>query len=167
MKPVFRQLSARELRRLAAKDRRRPPKPRRNEDAHHHMIVGSALVFGPLEAIIDQIEADGTLNCSPRGRPIFRDFKDGHWYDTAAALEGVIAHLEMYETRHGVTLPLDALRQFHRLVDHVMNIPQSLLDALRRDLPAIQRVIALSDPEDVLDLYRQTQIKFEMEALSP
>lgn len=165
MKPSFRQPSTRELRRLAAKDQRRPPKPQRNENVHHHMIIGSALVFGPLEAIIDQIEADGTLNCSPRGRPIFRDFKDGHWYDTAAALEGVIAHLEMYETRHGVQLPLEALRQFHRLVDHVMNIPQSLMDALRRDLPALQRVLALSDPEDVLDLYRQTQVKFAMEAL--
>lgn len=145
MKPNFRQLSARELRRLAAKDRRRPPKPQRNEGPGHHTIVGSALVFGPLEAIVDQIEADGTLNCSPRGRPIFRDFKDGHWYDTAAALEGVIAHLEMYETRHGVTLPLDALR---------------------RDLPALQRVLALSDAGDVLDLYRQTQVKFAMEALA-
>lgn len=164
MKPAFRQLSARELRRLEAKERRSPSKPKRSKGSTP-LIIGSALVFGPLEAILDQLEHDGTLTCSVRGRPMFRDLTDGNWYDTAAALAGVIDHLEMYEIRHKVTLPVEGLRQFHRFVDHGMNIPGSLLDQLRRDLPALQRVMALSNPDDIVDLYRQVQIKIEMEAI--
>lgn len=130
------------------------------------MIIGSALVFGPIQAIIDQLDIDGTLTCSPKGRPMFKEPEYGMWCDTAEALNGMIRHLEMYEVRHGLKLPLDSLRQFQRFVDHVMNIPESLMTALKRDLPVLQRVMALGDPEDILDIFRQTQIKNELEKIN-
>lgn len=166
MKPIGRGPSARELRRqlqrasrMAQTRKRRIPR----EHGNSPMIVGSALVFGPLEAILDQLERDGTLTCDARGVPIFRDTTDGNWYDTAPALGGVIDHLEMYETRHGVTLPIQSLRDLHRRLKVSMPIDNPLMTRLRRDLPTLQRVIATSDPTDVVDLLRQVQIKIELE----
>lgn len=148
--------------RLAASRR---PKRVQREHGHNPMVLGSYLVFSPLQAVIDQMEQDGTLTCSPRGRPMFRDMTDGRWYDTADALAGVIEHLEMYETRHKVTLPIQSLRNLHRRLEVSMPIDEPLMESLKRDVPALQRVIALSDPDDVNDLYRQCLIKTEMEKL--
>jgi hypothetical protein len=142
-------------------------KPYRPRPTRTPLIVGAALVFNPLEAILDQLEAHGTLDCSARGTPMFRDLTDGNWYDTAAALAGVIDHLEMYEIRHGVSLPIESLRRFHRFITHDMPIPSALMGQLRRALPTVQRSIALSDPEDVADLYRQCLIKYEIEKSAP
>lgn len=127
------------------------------------MVLGSAMVFGPLQAIVDQIEADGTLTCDVRGRPMFQEPEKGMWCDTSEALKGMINHMEMYEVRHKVTLPLESLKQFQRFVEHVMHIPESLLRGLKRDMAVLQRTMALCDPEDALDLFQQGLIKAELE----
>lgn len=142
------------------KKRTKQYKPR---PVHAPLIVGASLVFSPLQAIIDQLDSDGTLTCSPRGVPMFHDFTDGHWYDTAAALAGVIEHLEMYETRHNVKLPISSMADFHRRISNSMPIDSPLMDRLRRDVPALQRVMAVSDRADIIGLYQQCQIKNEME----
>lgn len=142
---------------------RKRGKPIKQRYRRTPMILGSAMVFGPLHAIIDQIEADGTLTCDVRGRPMFQEPEKGMWCDTSEALKGLITHMEMYETRHKVTLPLESIRRFQRFVEHVMHIPESLLQALKRDMNVLQKVMALSDPDDALDLFQQCVIKEELE----
>lgn len=126
------------------------------------MIVGAALVFGPIQAVIDQIERDGTVTTNRTGTPIFQD-STGTWYCTATAIQGVIDHCEMWCTRHGRTLPLDSLREFQRFIKYTVNIPAGLLDRLRRDLPAIQSAMARGNPDDMLDLLTQVKIRDELE----
>ena len=126
------------------------------------MIVGAQLVLGPLERIIDQIARDGTVDASPRGTPMFQD-GDGQWYDTAAALEGVIWHLEMHCARHGRALPLQPLRQLHACLKYMSPITETLLRDLQQVLPSIQRAMALADPDEQISILRQAQIKEEFE----
>lgn len=126
------------------------------------MIVGAALVFSPLEAIIQQLETDGTLTTSARGTPMFQG-SDGTWYCTATAIQGVIDHCEMWCIRHGRELPLDSLREFQRFITYCMPITESLLQRLRRDTPALQAAMAQGNPDDMLNLLMQTQIKDELE----
>lgn len=128
------------------------------------MLIRSYKVFSPLQAIIDQIAKDGTLNCSARGVPMFRDLEDGQWYETAAALQGVIDHLEMYQIRFQCDLPLSALKEFHKGLQYAMPVSAGLLARLQRDLPLLQRAMARSDPDSVNDLFRQVQIKELMES---
>lgn len=126
------------------------------------LIVGTSLVMGPLIAIIDQIERDGTVLIGARGRPVFQD-GDGKWYETPAALEGLIWHLEMYSTRHVVNLPLEALREFHKALDYSIPITETLMLRLKRDVPVLQRVMGLGCADEHVGLLRQVQIKAEFE----
>ena len=128
------------------------------------LLVGAALVFGPITAVLDQLENDGTLTTSSRGVPMFQD-GDGRWYETSAALEGVIDHIDMWCARHGRTLPLDSLRELRRLIEYAMNIPASLMVRLRCDLPVLQAVMARGNSDDMVDLLTQVQIKTELEKL--
>ncbi len=51
---------------------KKPRKPYRPRDVRTPMLVGTDLVLRPLEAIIEQIDRDGTVNASRRGVPIFQ-----------------------------------------------------------------------------------------------
>lgn len=131
------------------------------------MIVRAYNTLGPLDAIISQIARDGTVNCSPRGVPMFRDLETGEWFDTAYALQGLIDHLEMYQLREQRSLPLQALKELHRCLDYSMPVSQGLLSRLQRDLPVLQRAIATADPDQMRDILRQVQIKELMEEARP
>jgi len=137
-------------------------KPYRPRHIRTPLIVGASLVLAPLIAVIDQIDRDGTVLTGAGGRPIFQD-GDGRWYETPAALDGLICHLEMWCTRHDKTLPLDSLRQLHKALDYCIPITESLLSRLKRDVPILQRVMGRGDADDHVDLLRQVQIKAEME----
>lgn len=128
------------------------------------MIVGAVLVFGPIQAVIDQIEQDGTVTTNRSGTPMFRD-GEGKWYCTATAIQGVIDHCDMWCTRHGRTLPLDSLREFQRFIKYMMPISESLLIRLRRDLPAVQAAMARGNPDDMLDLLTQVKIQDKLERM--
>lgn len=142
--------------------KKRRNKPYRPKPVRPPMIVGAALVFGPIQAVIDQIERDGTVTTNRRGTPIFRD-GDGQWYCTATAIQGVVEHCEMWCTRHGRMLPLDSLSEFQRFIKYSAPITESLLARLRRDLPIIQSAMAKGNPDDMLDLLMQVKIRDELE----
>lgn len=127
------------------------------------MIVGAGLVLGPLTAIIDRLEIDGTVNVDAKGNPILQG-GDGNWYDAAGGIEGLRWHLEMYCTRHGVTLPLDGLRELEIAFRYCAPVQPSTIQKLRAALPVLQRAMATADPDDQIDLLQQTRIKAEMEA---
>lgn len=140
-------------------------KPRRNKryvpkPVRPPMLIGAELAMRPLEQIIEQIARDGTINTED-GVPVFLT-SDG-WYQSAEAIEGMIWHLEMYCARHGRALPLDPLRSLHAALVEMEPIGQGLLADLITSMPALRRAMSLADPEDQLDLLRQTQIKAELE----
>ena len=141
----------------------KPRKPYKPREIRAPMIVGTDLVLRPLEAIIDQIERDGTVNTSGKGVPMFQA-GDGKWYDTADAIDGVIVHFEMYAMRHTIDLPLDALRELHVALKYQVPVFERTMTGLRHALPVLRRALALSDPDDAVDILTQAQIKFELEA---
>ena len=146
----------------------RSQKPRKKyvpKDIRTPMLVGVDLVFRPLEAILDQIEHDGTINASRRGVPMFKA-GDGIWYASGPAIEGIITHLEMYCTRHKKTLPLDALRELRIALDYDMPVFKRTIDGIKESLPIIRKELSFANPDDQVDLLTQAQIKeaFELNA---
>ncbi|KAG0752367.1 hypothetical protein G6F22_021897 [Rhizopus arrhizus] len=81
----------------ARKPRRKQYRPRA---VRAPMLVATDLVLRPLEAIIDQINRDGTVHTDAKGIPQFRA-GDGKWYESAGAIEGVI-WLRTDERRVGI-----------------------------------------------------------------
>ena len=147
--------------RKARREKRRN-KPYRQRAKHAPMLVASDLVLRPLERIIDQLKHEGTAITDSKGYPVFQA-GDGQWYPSADAIEGVIWHLEMFCTRHGRELPLDGLRDLHIALKYIKPVMESTLAKLDKEMPALRRAMAMADPDDQLDLLRQTQIKAELE----
>lgn len=143
---------------MKKRNKKYTPKPRRVP-----AIVRTARVFGPLHDIMEQLEREGTLTTSPKGVPMFFDIDDNAWYATAPALFGLIEHLEMYGRRRGVQMPLDSLKQFHKRIDYGMPIDAALMDRLKAEVALLQRAMAYLSVHELTDLFRQCQIKFELE----
>lgn len=126
------------------------------------MLVCSATVFWPMQMIIDQLEKDGTVHTSMTGAPCFQD-GDGRWYDTVAALGGLIDHCEMWARRSGTTAPTEALKVLRNRLKYDMPIDAPLLSKVKREVNLLQKVISLSDGEAMLDILTQVQIKIGFE----
>lgn len=150
--------------RKARREKRRN-KPYRRRAKHAPMLVASDLVLLPVKAIIDRLEIDGTVDVDGKGNPILQA-GDGEWYDAAGAIEGVIWHFEMFCARHGRELPLDSLRELHIALKYLAPVMESTLAKLDKEMPALRRAMAMADPDDQLDLLRQTQVKAELESVT-
>ncbi len=140
----------------------KPRHPHRIKAVRTPMIVGTDLVLRPLEQIIDQIERDGTVNVSAKGAAQFQS-GDGQWYDTAAAIEGIVVHFEMFAMRHDLDLPLDALRELHVALKYCVPVFERTLTGLQHALPVLRRAMATACPDDQVDILTQSMIKFEFE----
>lgn len=90
-----------------------------------------AHVFNPLFAIIDQLEQEGTSDETEEGQAVMRANHDGYWYDSHAAIIGVVEAYEMHEARTGRDLGLAPLRQLAEKLHAGESIHQDLTDAVR------------------------------------
>ncbi|WP_155837561.1 hypothetical protein [Herminiimonas sp. CN] len=122
-----------------------------------------ASVFGPMEAIIDQLEQDGTVDAVDSGAPVFRDFEDGGLYDTCAAFTGVIDAYAIHEIRSGQALDLAPLRQLVNKLQYGMPIFDTDTRAVRACLARMKATTAQMTEAYADQLYRDYAIKNEIE----
>lgn len=122
-----------------------------------------AAVFDPLEAILDGLERDGEVTTTCDGTPIFRDMNDGHYYETAPALEGIIDAFHTHSLRQNRPMPLEPLRVLARKLRYAMPLEMSDIKAAR----AAVKVLRAESMEMTLryanDLIRTTQIRIELD----
>lgn len=138
-------------------------KPYKRKPIKPPMIVGAGLVMAPLHAIINQIETDGTVTCSPKGVAMFQEPVSGQWCDTSYAVAGLADFFEMYGIRHKMDVPVNALREFQKALEYVMPISASLLSRLKADIGTLQAIMAKADQKDAIDLLGQAMIKDELQ----
>lgn len=143
----------------------RPRKQYRPRMVRAPMLVGASLVVSPLEAIVEQIGADGTVNVDKFGTPQFMA-TDGIWYATAPALEGLVYHLEMLSQRRQIELPIEPIRQLRIALEYSVPITGTLYENLKKSLPKIRSVLSFANPDEQIDILRSAQIKFEFERLA-
>lgn len=142
----------------------KPRKPYKQKIVRTPMIVGASLVISPLESIVNQISNDGTVDIR-HGVPHFMA-TDGLYYPTVPAIEGVIYHFEIIEMRHGISLPLEPLRQFKIALEYCVPITESLLEKLKHSLTVLRITLSYGDADEQLDIFRTAQVKFEMERIA-
>lgn len=122
-----------------------------------------AAVFGPLEAILRQIEQDGTVTTDKQGMPIFKDSSDGHWYATVPAVEGIVDAYATHATRCGRAMPLDSLRRLTNKLEYASPLTLDDCAAVKRDLATLRRETMSMTVEYAASLVTTTQLKIELE----
>lgn len=128
------------------------------------MLARMQCVLAPLESIINQIEETGTVNTGPGGVPMFLPLNETTWCATVPAIIGITDLFEMWATRHNRKLDLTGLTQFAHRLEYDMPITQVEIDAARRVMSLLRRVVIGLMQDEADDLIRQVQIKDEFEA---
>lgn len=155
----------RQQRRMMEKQQARVRATRRPErQARLPMLIKTPQTLAPLEAIIDQIQRDGTVTVDARGVPIFHCVADGEWYASAPAILGMADFFDMWATRHGREFKAVALRQLAKRLEVGMPVDAPLLAALHAEIPTLRRIGAGLDQDDATDLLQQTRILAELDA---
>lgn len=122
-----------------------------------------AAVFGPLEAVIAQIEQSGTVTADGQGTPIFKDGNDGCWYATVPAIEGIVDAYQTHEVRSGRPMPLDRLRQFARKLEYASPLTLADCAAVKEDIAVLRRETMSMTIDYASSLVTTTQIKIELQ----
>lgn len=125
-----------------------------------------AAVFNPLEAILDQLETDGTIDVTVSGKPIFKDTGDGTWYETPIAIMGVVDAYKMHQDRVGIDLGLDPLRQLANKLEYDMPIFQADTQACRACLKRMKAITLNMTADYARQMIVDFQIKEEFEKLA-
>ncbi|OGB23334.1 MAG: hypothetical protein A3I66_01325 [Burkholderiales bacterium RIFCSPLOWO2_02_FULL_57_36] len=120
-----------------------------------------AAVFNPLIAILDQLEQHGTIDETTSGQAIFKNV-DGEWFDSTAAILGVVEAYEIHETRTGRLLGLDPLRQLANKLQYGMSIFANETEACRACLSRMKAETIEMTAGYARDLIKDFQIKEEL-----
>jgi hypothetical protein len=126
-------------------------------------------VFRPLEAILDELETQGTLNVvdsGPQaGKPAFQIDGEVHWYVAAPAIRGLIETMEVHESRSGHKLPLDPLRELAGKLERDEEIDSHDTRAVRAAMHALIQVSHSFDRNYAADLVTVTRTNIELERI--
>lgn len=122
------------------------------------MLVKAQYTLEPLEAVIDQIERNGTVDVDRRGTPVFFCNTDGGWYESAPAIDGMADFFDMWAIRHGRQFDVTALRQLAARLAAGMPLDGPLVASLHALVPRLRRVASTLDHREAQDLLRGTQI---------
>lgn len=129
----------------------------------------TAAVFRPLEAILDELETEGTLTVPVHGehagKPVFQVDGEPHWYVAAPALRGLIETMEIHEQRSGRSLPLDPLRRLARKFEVDMPIFPEDTKAARAAMAALVQESHTFPRDYARDLVQVTQTAIAFEHL--
>lgn len=126
-------------------------------------------VFRPLEAILDQLECEGTLTVvasgQHAGKPVFQMLGESTWHVAAPALRGLIETLEIHEQRCGRQLPLEPLRRLATKFEVDMPIFDSDTKAVREAMAVLIQESNNMDADYADDLVRVTKTAIEFDRL--
>ena len=127
-------------------------------------MVKSRDVLDPVEAIIEQIERDGTVTQTVKGMPIFKT-PDGHYASTVDSLLGLIHAFELCETRFKTSLPLEPLREFCRGLPYDWPVTESMLARMKLSLVALRQFLNWANDAKMADIVQTVQIADEFRSL--
>jgi hypothetical protein len=126
-----------------------------------------AAVFNPLEAILNQLEQQGTIDVETyTGRPIFKDHNDGHWYESPVAIMGVVDAYAIHEQRRGIDLDMAPLRQLAKKLDVGMPIFPSDTASCRECLKRMKAETMTMTADYARGLIVDFQIKEELQKIA-
>lgn len=121
-------------------------------------------VFYPLDRILHQIEADGTVDVI-QGKAVFNECMRGEWYEMAPAMEGIIEFHELANRRHGLEADTAGISRLAKKLEYASPIFESDIEAAKKSIDSCKREalkLTLDQAQDILDTVR---ISSELEKL--
>lgn len=159
------QLSRAMRRQLERFERRKPVKEHRTVQRDSIRLAlmpwNIDAVWRPLEAILDRMAIDGTIETA-QGKPILYDAGSSTWYEVTPAIGGLIDFHEIAAARHGWKIDLSALQRFANKLKHAAPIFDSDLSSVRTLIDKLRRLdgrLTLGEAKDILTTVR-LQIQF-------
>lgn len=108
-------------------------------------------VFKPLLSIIDEMEHDGTTD-SARGVPVLLNQQDGHYYELAPTIIGLVEMFEIHQMRSGQDLGHSILRTFATMLDHGMPVTPADTTKVRKTIATMISAIEHWQPSYAKEL---------------
>ncbi len=112
------------------------PKPVRG-----NMFVAGYRIPYPLEAIVQRMEIDGTIEATPDGKAVFDDGEEV--YEVVPALNGLIHWLELCVQNSEIKVDLSPLTHLKNQLNYHMPITESVFNACKRLMPTLRRLVSL------------------------
>ncbi len=95
-------------------------------------------VFGPIERILHRLDADGTIDAA-QGRPVFYEDASAGWYESVAAIRGLVHFHELAAERLNEQADVLGLVRLANKLDTGAPLFESDLEAARRSIETCKR----------------------------
>ncbi len=146
----------RAARRAMERTQRRQYRPPREVNVPAPMMLKIQLVLAPLEAIIDEIERDGTVD-TINGTPVFRALGDESWYASHPAIIGIVELFEEWCRRTGRTVEVRGLKRLANKLQASMPLAESDISDVRREMVGLRRAVMQMTHAEAIELVEWTQ----------
>lgn len=148
------------------KKTRKPYQPKWNAGGtllRHEMWKISA-VFTPVEAIVDQLERDGTVMTDENGVPVFSDRTEGCYYAMGPSIRGLTDAFDLHSNRHKRPILTNGLAVLCGKLELGHEITELDIAAAKRSIAAMRHEAAQMTSRYASALVQDVQLKFELEA---
>lgn len=115
-----------------------------------------AAVFYPLDRILHQIEANGTVDVI-QGKAVFKECMRGEWYEMSPAMEGIIQFHDLANLRHGLSADTSGISRLAKKLEYAAPLFEADIEAARRSIESCKREalrLTLDQAQDLLDTCR-------------
>jgi hypothetical protein len=127
-----------------------------------------AIVFGPLEKMLDRQCEEGDIDALPDGTPIMWFDVAGHWSPIAPAIDSMCATFELLARTHGWGEPnTDGMRKLGKRFELNMPIFQADVDGARASLEWMKTAVLSITPAQFSADSIEIQIRDELAAQQP
>lgn len=126
----------RKMRRAIA--RAKPPKPARHV-TKGNMLVAGYRVLRPIEAIIERLDIDGTID-TIQGMAVYYDGEDT--YEVVPALNGLTDWIELSAAKIGASISTEPLHELRKCLEFDMPVTEKKLNAVKSLLPKLRAFLS-------------------------
>lgn len=136
--------------------------PRRQPLTFAERLCTTQRIMQPLDSLVENMERYGTVD-TIRNRIVVHDTERQEWYELLPAARGFLEVFEIWARRHNAVLETTGIRQLVSRLEYSAPVTQLELDAAKRDLNQIRRILQRADLHTLTEAIRDADIKIEIE----
>jgi hypothetical protein len=128
-----------------------------------HEMWKIAAVFAPIEAILAELEHDGTVTTDQNGKPLFFDKTEGHCYEMGPSIRGLTDAFDLHSRRNNRPITTNGLAVLCLKLEMRREVEAADIAAAKRSVAAMRAESAHMTSAYASRLVSDTQLKFELE----
>jgi hypothetical protein len=147
------------------KKARKPYQPKWNAGGRllRHEMWKISAVFTPVEAIVEQLEHDGTVTTDESGAPVFSDRTEGCYYAMGPSIRGLTDAFDLHSNRNKRPILTNGLAVLCGKLELGHEITALDIAAAKRSIASMRQESAHMTSRYASALVADVQLKFELE----